>query len=118
MTERLLGRGKDSGRADDNPETIKKRLETYENETLPVVKDFESKGNCVRIDATKGKEEVYEEIKEKLREANVEPPPKSPIIFVLGGPGSGKGTYSLFESVNVQSLSKDMGLSTYRRETC
>lgn len=37
MEQRLLSRGKTSGRADDNPETIKKRFETFTNETKPVV---------------------------------------------------------------------------------
>lgn len=51
-----MGRALQSGRSDDNPETIKKRLETFENETIPIVKDFESKGNCIKIDATKSKQ--------------------------------------------------------------
>ena len=37
MVERLLGRAKTSGRADDNEETIKKRLKTFEDQTLPVL---------------------------------------------------------------------------------
>merc|ERR1711935_378754 len=38
MKERLMGRNE--GRADDNEETIKKRLATYENETMATVKDM------------------------------------------------------------------------------
>ena len=34
MTERLLERGKTSGRSDDNAESIKKRLATYEGNAL------------------------------------------------------------------------------------
>jgi len=37
MEKRLLERGKTSGRADDNAETIKKRFETFMNETKPIV---------------------------------------------------------------------------------
>jgi adenylate kinase family enzyme len=37
MTARLLERGKTSGRSDDNEETIKKRLVTFNTETQPVV---------------------------------------------------------------------------------
>ena len=37
MEKRLLERGKSSGRADDNPETIKKRFDTYSNETKPIL---------------------------------------------------------------------------------
>lgn len=38
MTKRLTGRGATSGRADDNPETIKKRLDVFASETEPIVK--------------------------------------------------------------------------------
>ena len=41
MTKRLLGRNE--GRADDNEETIKKRLDTFEKETKPIVEYFEKK---------------------------------------------------------------------------
>ena len=36
MQERLLERGKTSGRSDDNTDTIKKRLEVFNKETRPV----------------------------------------------------------------------------------
>ena len=41
MTERLLKRAETSGRVDDNEETIKKRLETFFAQTMPVVKHYE-----------------------------------------------------------------------------
>ena len=34
---RLIKRGKDSGRADDNEETIKKRLHVYHSQTSPLI---------------------------------------------------------------------------------
>lgn len=37
LQERILLRGKDSGRADDNLESVKKRFRTFETETVPVV---------------------------------------------------------------------------------
>ena len=40
MVERLLNRAKTSGRVDDNEETVKKRLKTFENQTLPVLEVF------------------------------------------------------------------------------
>lgn len=40
MTKRLLERAKTSGRADDNEETIKKRLTTFHSETKPVLGVF------------------------------------------------------------------------------
>ena len=36
---RLIKRGKDSGRADDNEETIKKRLHVYHSQTAPLVQE-------------------------------------------------------------------------------
>ena len=38
MVERLLERGKKSGRVDDNEETIKKRLDTFHTHTDPILK--------------------------------------------------------------------------------
>jgi len=49
MTERLLNRAKSSGRADDNEETIKKRLVTFHNCSEPVIKKYHDK--CVSIPA-------------------------------------------------------------------
>lgn len=68
------------------------RLQTFEQETLPIIKKFEERNNCIRIDATKSIEEVYSQIREKLGDANVYPPPPANMMFVLGGPGAGKGT--------------------------
>ena len=42
LMTRLIKRGKDSGRADDNEETIKKRLVVYNTQTAPL-KDFYKK---------------------------------------------------------------------------
>ena len=48
MTARLLNRGKTSGRADDNEETIKKRLDTFHKHSKPVVEAYASKCKTVR----------------------------------------------------------------------
>jgi UMP-CMP kinase len=37
MSERIMERAKVSGRVDDNPESIKKRLDVYEQDTIPMV---------------------------------------------------------------------------------
>ena len=49
MTARLLKRAETSGRVDDNEETIKKRLETFFTQTLPVVQHYEEKGNIHKV---------------------------------------------------------------------
>ena len=46
LVERLLNRGKISGRSDDNIETIRKRLEVYTNETAALV-DFYTRKNVL-----------------------------------------------------------------------
>ena len=66
MTKRLLGRNE--GRADDNEETIKKRLTTFEQETKPIVGYFEKKGNLIKIDGMKTVDEISKDIADKFKE--------------------------------------------------
>ncbi|KIV99181.1 uncharacterized protein PV09_09134 [Verruconis gallopava] len=73
MQERLLNRGKTSGRSDDNIESIKKRFKTFVETSMPVVDKFEKEGKVVRCDATKGPDEVYQEVREKLKSKGLEP---------------------------------------------
>ena len=44
LMERLIKRGKTSGRADDNAETIKKRLDVYHAQTTPLIAWYEAEG--------------------------------------------------------------------------
>lgn len=44
LKKRLLARGESSGRADDNVETVLKRFDTFEKESLPVVECLERLG--------------------------------------------------------------------------
>lgn len=44
LMERLINRGKTSGRADDNAETIKKRLDVYNSQTAPLIEWYEKEG--------------------------------------------------------------------------
>jgi UMP-CMP kinase len=73
MEERLINRGKTSGRADDNIESIKKRFKTFVETSMPVVEEFRKQGKVVQVSATKGPDEVYAETKEKLKEREIEP---------------------------------------------
>jgi UMP-CMP kinase len=72
MQERLLNRGKTSGRADDNAESIKKRFKTFVETSMPVVDEFESQGRVVKIQAVQSPDEVYEDVKLKLKERGLE----------------------------------------------
>ena len=68
MQERLINRGKTSGRADDNAESIKKRFQTFVETSMPVVDYFEKEGKVVKVAATKGPDEIYEEVKKRMGE--------------------------------------------------
>ena len=66
MKKRLLGRNE--GSADDNEETIAKRLTTFEQETKPIVEYFEKQGNFIKIDGMKTVDEISKEIGDKFKE--------------------------------------------------
>ena len=66
MTKRLLGRNE--GRADDNEETIKKRLTTFEKETKPIVSYFERQGNLIKINGERTVDEISQDIADKFKE--------------------------------------------------
>merc|ERR1712142_493500 len=57
MTERLLNRGKSSGRVDDNEETIKKRLNTFHQHSKPVITAYEAK--CKSIPAERDPKDIF-----------------------------------------------------------
>ena len=59
MEKRLIERGKTSGRADDNIETIKKRFETFINESKPIIDAFETKKKLKKISADADAESIY-----------------------------------------------------------
>ena len=44
LMKRLILRGKESGRSDDNEETIKKRLGVYHNQTAPLIDWYKKEG--------------------------------------------------------------------------
>ena len=66
MKERLLGRNE--GRADDNEETIAKRISTFNEETKPVIEAYEKEGKVIKIDASKSVDDVFAEVKQKFTE--------------------------------------------------
>ena len=54
--------GKIFRRPDDTPEGIKKRLEVYKKETVPVLDYFDKKGILVKVDGMEPINKVFEEI--------------------------------------------------------
>jgi UMP-CMP kinase len=67
MEARLLERGKTSGRADDNAESIRKRFRTFVETSMPVVNHYDAENRVVKVDATPTPDQVYTVTQEKLR---------------------------------------------------
>jgi adenylate kinase len=55
-------------RADDAPEKIRVRLETYKNATTPLIDYYESTARLHRIDGTRSREEIYLNIERVMNE--------------------------------------------------
>ncbi|AVM58709.1 adenylate kinase [Bacteroides heparinolyticus] len=59
---RLIKRGKDSGRADDNEETIKKRLNVYHSQTAPLIDWYKAEGQYRHIKGLGTMEDIFADI--------------------------------------------------------
>ncbi|KAG5928107.1 hypothetical protein E4U42_001268 [Claviceps africana] len=68
MEARLLERGKTSGRADDNAESIRKRFRTFVETSMPVVDYYEKQGKVVKVDATPSPDAVFAKTQGHLME--------------------------------------------------
>ena len=62
LMKRLLLRGQQSGRADDNEETIKKRLVVYHSQTQPLIKWYEQEGIHYHIDGLGSLDRIFSDI--------------------------------------------------------
>ncbi|ACG77665.1 adenylate kinase [Phenylobacterium zucineum HLK1] len=50
LMQRIAGRFAESGRADDNPESFKVRLDAYNRQTAPLLPYYEGQGKLVEVD--------------------------------------------------------------------
>jgi adenylate kinase len=62
LVERLLKRAEIEGRADDNDETIRKRLHIYAEQTEPLLDVYRSRGLLVEVDGLGAVQEVAERV--------------------------------------------------------
>ena len=62
LMKRLLLRGQQSGRADDNEETIKKRLVVYHSQTQPLIEWYKQEGLHHHIDGLGELERIFKDI--------------------------------------------------------
>ena len=67
VIKRLLNRGKTSGRADDNYETNKKRLQVYQTETKPVCTYYLHRHNYFAINGNYSMEDTFSQIDNILK---------------------------------------------------
>ena len=63
LIERLINRGKTSGRSDDNMETIKKRLDVYNNQTNPLRDHYLQQGKYEAVHGMGTIEDIFANIK-------------------------------------------------------
>ena len=62
--ERIRGRAKTEGRADDADETkVLRRMDLFEDKTKPVIRKYAAEGKVIEIDGKGSVEEIYERIK-------------------------------------------------------
>ena len=66
LVARMINRGKLTGRADDNEETIKKRLNVYHNQTSPLKVHYKKQQKYISIDGNKEIDNIFKEITEEL----------------------------------------------------
>jgi adenylate kinase len=66
LIERLAGRAKAEGRSDDNPESVRKRLEVYDAQTAPVIEFYRQHGQLTTVDGVGTLDEVFTRIIEAI----------------------------------------------------
>lgn len=68
LIKRMLQRGKESGRADDNIDTIRERLNVYHNQTSPLRDFYINEGKYHTIDGNGNVDHVFGSIRKSLNE--------------------------------------------------
>ncbi|MDR2949664.1 MAG: adenylate kinase [Dysgonomonas sp.] len=66
LIERLIKRGQQSGRSDDNLETIKSRLDVYKNQTSPLKEHYEKSGKLSTIKGIGTVDQIFSLIAEAV----------------------------------------------------
>ena len=67
LVERIAGRSAAEGRADDSPESVRTRLQVYNDQTAPVVDFFRQRGKLSVVDGVGSLDDVFARIVEALR---------------------------------------------------
>ncbi len=69
LVDRIAGRAKAEGRADDHPESVRKRLNIYTEQTAPVVEFYRQHGQLTVVDGMGSLDEVFNRIIEAIAPA-------------------------------------------------
>ena len=67
LVERIAGRAQAEGRADDNPESVRKRLQVYNDSTAPVIGFYEGRGTLTRVDGVGTMDEITARILDGIK---------------------------------------------------
>ena len=67
LINRLLKRGKEQGRSDDNLQTIENRIKVYEDQTTPVMKYYDQQGKARYVDGMGSIEEIFARIEKVIK---------------------------------------------------
>lgn len=71
LVSRLVQRGKESGRADDNEETIRRRINEYNDKTLPVATYYSEQEKLNEIEGVGSIDEIGQRVSEVLSQHTV-----------------------------------------------
>lgn len=66
LIRRMLQRGKETGRADDNIDTITKRLKVYHEQTAPLREYYEQEGNYLPVEGCGDVDRIFFDIKTRI----------------------------------------------------
>ncbi len=133
MIDRVLKRGQTSGRADDNIETVTKRIKVYNEQTLPVIKYYKKLKLVKEIDSSKTPEQIFNIVKKLFKNeknmkgsSNLNNKNNSNnnkyIIGVAGASGCGKTYFSNYlkelmdKNYSVEIISCDDYYKNYSEE--
>jgi adenylate kinase len=66
LVERIAGRAKAEGRADDSPESVRTRLKIYDDQTAPVIEYYRQHGQLTVVDGVGELDDVFTRILEAI----------------------------------------------------
>ena len=69
LVERMIKRGRDTGRADDNIDTIKNRLNVYHTQTAPLQQYYKDEGKYIPVQGHGVVDEIFADIAEGISNA-------------------------------------------------